>query len=181
LKFPFEIISEVETMSNDFIARLDAFGGRLNWVVERFCALLMAALVMVIWFEVFQRYALRLGFTWGEELSRYIMIWAALMAVPVGTYRREHIGLEIISNALPVAQRRHLRIVLDIVGLAFFIFMTIYGIGMAASGKTQYATIFGMNMVVPFASVPICGALTSIQLIVTMLRDFPPRAEVKVS
>jgi TRAP-type C4-dicarboxylate transport system permease small subunit len=168
-------------MSSEVIARLDAFGGRLNWVVERFCALLMAALVMVIWFEVFQRYALRLGFTWGEELSRYIMIWAALMAVPVGAYRREHIGLEFVSNALPSAQRRYLRLVLDIIGLVFFIFLTIYGIGMAASGKTQYATIFGMNMVVPFASVPICGALTSAQLIVTMLRDFSPRAEVKAT
>jgi TRAP-type transport system small permease protein len=164
-------------MSTDVISRLDAFGGRLNWVVERFCALLMAALVMVIWFEVFQRYALRLGFTWGEELSRYIMIWAALMAVPVGAYRREHIGLELVSNALPIAQRRILRLVLDIIGLAFFIFLTVYGVGMAASGKTQYATIFGMNMVVPFASVPICGALTTIQLIVTLLRDFSPRAE----
>jgi TRAP-type C4-dicarboxylate transport system permease small subunit len=163
------------------IARLDAFGGRLNWVVERFCALLMAALVMVIWFEVFQRYALRLGFTWGEELSRYIMIWAALMAVPVGAYRREHIGLELISNKLPVAQRRYLRLALDIIGLAFFVFLTAYGVGMAAGGKTQYATIFGMNMVVPFASVPTCGALTSIQLIVTMLRDFAPRAEVPAS
>jgi TRAP-type C4-dicarboxylate transport system permease small subunit len=160
---------------------LDAFGGRLNWVVERFCAVLMAALVMVIWFEVFQRYALRLGFTWGEELSRYIMIWAALMAVPVGAYRREHIGLELVSNRLPKPQRRHLRLALDVIGLAFFIFLTIYGIGMAASGKTQYATIFGMNMVVPFASVPVCGALTSIQLIVTMLRDFAPRAEMTAS
>lgn len=163
-------------MSRAVITRLDAFGGRLNWVVERFCALLMAALVLVIWFEVLQRYALRLGFTWGEELSRYIMIWAALMAVPVGAYRREHIGLELIRNALPAAQRRYLRLVLDSVGLAFFVFLTAYGIGMAASGKTQYATIFGMNMVVPFASVPLCGALTSIQLIVTMLRDFAPRA-----
>jgi TRAP-type C4-dicarboxylate transport system permease small subunit len=168
-------------MSNDFISRLDAFGGRLNWGVERFCALLMAALVMVIWFEVFQRYTLGLGFTWGEELSRYIMIWAALMAVPVGAYRREHIGLEIINNALPLAQRRYLRLVLDLIGLAFFLFMTSYGIGMAVGGKTQYATIFGMTMVVPFASVPVCGALTSIQLIVTLLRDFAPRAEVKAS
>jgi TRAP-type C4-dicarboxylate transport system permease small subunit len=166
-------------MSSEVVARLDAFGGRLNWVVERVCAMLMAALVMVIWFEVFQRYALRLGFTWGEELSRYIMIWAALMAVPVGAYRREHIGLELIHNALPLARRRHLRLVLDVIGLAFFVFLTIYGIGMAAGGQTQYATIFGMNMVVPFASVPLCGALTSIQLIVTMLRDFAQRMEVK--
>jgi TRAP-type C4-dicarboxylate transport system permease small subunit len=171
----------VKTKGNSFVVQLDGFGRRLNWAVERFCALLMAALVIVIWFEVFQRYVLRLGFTWGEELSRYIMIWAALMAIPVGAYRREHIGLEFIRNALPDAQRRYLRLALDVVGIAFFVFLAIYGIGMAASGKTQYATIFGMNMVVPFASVPICGALTSIQLIVTLLRDFSPRAEAKAS
>jgi TRAP-type C4-dicarboxylate transport system permease small subunit len=168
-------------ISNDFINRLDAFGGRLNWVVERFCALLMAALVILIWFEVLQRYALRLGFTWGEELSRYIMIWAALMAVPVGAYRREHIGIELISNRLPGAQRRYLRLVLDIISLAFFLFLAVYGIGMASSGRTQYATIFGMNMVVPFASVPTCGVLTSIQLIVTLLREYSQRAEVKAA
>jgi TRAP-type C4-dicarboxylate transport system permease small subunit len=175
------ILAEVKTMNKNRVARLDRFGFRLNWVVERFCALLMAALVIVIWFEVLQRYALKLGFTWGEELSRYIMIWAALMAIPVGAYRREHIGLEFFSNALPIVQRHYLRLVLDIIGLAFFVFLTIYGIGMAASGKTQYATIFGMNMVVPFASVPTCGALTSVQLIVTMLRDFSPPAEVKTA
>jgi TRAP-type C4-dicarboxylate transport system permease small subunit len=168
-------------MGSDVITRLDVFGERLNWAIERLCALLMAALVIVIWFEVVQRYALRLGFTWGEELSRYIMIWTALLAVPVGAYRREHIGLELISNTLPVARRRYLRLVLDVIGLAFFTFLTIYGIGMALGGKTQYATIFGMNMVVPFASVPVCGALTSIQLIVTLLRDFSLRTEVKAS
>ena len=80
-------------MPNQLPAALDAFGGRLNWWVERFCALLMSTLVLVIWFEIFQRYVLRLGFTWGEEFSRYVMIWTALMAVPVGAYRREHIGL----------------------------------------------------------------------------------------
>ncbi len=30
-------------MSNGIVAGLNAVGGRLNWVVERFCALLMAA------------------------------------------------------------------------------------------------------------------------------------------
>lgn len=166
-------------MSNGIIDGLNVFGGRLNWVVERFCALLMAALVMVIWFEIFQRYTLGLGFTWGEELSRYIMIWAALMAVPVGAYRREHIGLELVSNLLPPAPRRWLRLVLDGIGLAFFLFLTVYGVGMTTGGKTQYASIFGMTMVVPFASVPICGALTSFQLVVTMLREFSSQTEGK--
>jgi TRAP-type transport system small permease protein len=155
--------------------RAEAFGRRLNWVNERICALLMATLVLVIWFEVIQRYVFHLGFTWGEEFSRYVMIWAALLAVPVGAYRREHIGLEFILNWLSPSRRRLLRLTLDLIGLAFFLFLTSYGVGMAAGGRTQYATIFGMSMVVPFASVPVCGLLTSTQIVVTLLREWAPK------
>jgi TRAP-type C4-dicarboxylate transport system permease small subunit len=158
----------------------EAFGRRLNWVVERICALLMATLVLVIWFEVLQRYVLHLGFTWGEEFSRYVMIWAALLSVPVGAFRREHIGLEFILNALTPPRRRRLRLVLDLIGLAFFLFLFAYGIGMASGGRTQYATIFGMTMVVPFASVPVCGLLTSVQITVTLLRDWASKTSEAV-
>lgn len=152
-------------------------GRRLNWGLERLCALLLAALVVVIWFEVLQRYALQLGMTWGEELSRYIMIWMALMAVPCGAYRREHIGLEIVGSRLAPGRRRALGLAMDCIGLAFFLFLLVYGIGMVGQGRSQYATIFGMTMVVPFASVPLCGLLTAIQILVTMLRDLPARRE----
>ena len=47
----------------------------LNWLVERICALLVGAMVVVIWFGVVERYFLHLGFTWTEEFSRYVMIW----------------------------------------------------------------------------------------------------------
>ncbi|MEJ5357384.1 MAG: TRAP transporter small permease [Desulfobacterales bacterium] len=153
------------------LRRVEAFGAALNRGIECLCALLMAALVLVIGFEVLQRYLLHLGLTWGEELSRYLMIWAALLAVPVGAYRREHVGLRFVQNALPARAGRVLRFALDLVGFAFFVFLAVYGVGMAAAGATQYATIFGMTMVVPFASVPACGALTALQILVTLLRD----------
>jgi TRAP-type C4-dicarboxylate transport system permease small subunit len=149
----------------------DPFGRRLNWAVERVCAVLMATMVLVIWFGVTERYFLKWGVTWTEEFSRYTMIWVALLAVSCGAYRREHIGLNLLMQRLPPQLKPTLRFGLDLLGLSFFIFLTVYGIGMAAGGKDQFATIFGMNMVLPFASVPVSAALTAIQILVTMLRD----------
>ena len=140
------------------------FGHRLNWIVERLCALLAATMVVVIWFGVTERYFLELGITWTEEFSRYVMIWLALLAISCGAYRREHIGLDIL---------------IDLLGLAFFIFLTIFGVNMTINGATQYATIFGMTMVVPFASVPVSAGLTSIQILVTIIRDLAPGAHVE--
>ncbi len=146
------------------------FARKMNWLVERICALLVGIMVVIIWFEVVERYFLHLGFTWTEELSRYVMIWAALLAVSCGAFYREHIGLDVVGRFLPKQGARALAISLDLVSIAFFIFLAWYGIGMARSGLGQYATIFGMTMVVPFAAVPISSALTAFQIFAAMVR-----------
>jgi hypothetical protein len=47
----------------------DTAGRRLNWVVERCCALLTAVMVLVVWFGVTERYFLHMGAT-GTEGQR---------------------------------------------------------------------------------------------------------------
>lgn len=149
---------------------LQIIAHRLNWLVERICAALMGIMVVVIWFEVVERYFLHLGFTWTEEFSRYVMIWAALLAVSCGAYYREHIGLNIIQRFLPDRAVRTLDILLNLVSLAFFSYLAWYGIGMTKEGLTQFATIFGITMVVPFAAVPVSSALTAFQILAAMFR-----------
>lgn len=151
-------------------ATADIAGRNLNWLIERLCAGLVAAMVVIVWFGVVSRYLVDLGATWSEELARYVMIWAALLAVSCGAYRREHIGLDFFSHLLAPRTRLALRVTLDLLGIAFFLFLFVYGMGMASAGASQYATIFGMTMLVPFASVPVAAALTVFQITVTMLR-----------
>ncbi len=151
-------------------------GGRLDLLLSRLCALLIAVMVAIVWFGVVSRYILELGITWTEELARYVMIWAALLAVPVGVYRRAHIGVELLFRALPAGVRRGLSWLLDLLGLAFFVFLFVYGLGMTRTGAQQYATIFGMTMVVPFASVPVSALLAALQTVVVMVRDRDPEA-----
>jgi TRAP-type C4-dicarboxylate transport system permease small subunit len=153
---------------------LYTLASRLNWLVERACALLVGLMVVVIWFGVVERYFLNLGFTWTEEFSRYVMIWAALLAVSCGAFYREHIGLNLVSRFLPEKGARILAVCLDLISLAFFLFLTWYGLGMAREGLGQYATIFGMTMVVPFAAVPVASALTAFQIFVSMLHGQKP-------
>ncbi len=153
---------------------LDTAARRINWLVERICALLVGIMVVVIWFGVVERYFLHLGFTWTEELSRYVMIWAALLAVSCGAFYREHIGLDIVKRFLPSRGARVLTICLDLVSMAFFLFLAWYGMSMTRTGLGQYATIFGMTMVVPFAAVPVSSLLTAFQIFAAMFRSSEP-------
>lgn len=150
---------------------LASLGGYLDAILIKICAALVAVMVLIVWFGVVQRYGLALGVTWTEELARYVMIWAALLAVPVGVFRRDHIGFELLFAKLPEGGRRVLRVVLDLIAFAFFAFLAWYGVGMTITGAGQYATIFGMTMVVPFASVPVSAGLSAVQTLVVLLRD----------
>ncbi|MDR1488890.1 MAG: TRAP transporter small permease [Desulfovibrio sp.] len=150
----------------------ERFAYRLNWINERVCAALVAATVIIVWFGVFERYIFAMGMIWTEELARYLMIWAALMAVPCCAYRREHIAVYLLFCRLPKSWQKPGRLILDCVGLLFFLFMFVYGLGMVEQGKAEFASIFGMTMVVPFMSVVVCSLLTMIQITVTMLRDY---------
>lgn len=164
--------SHTDNLHNNPIAVIiERIGFWTNYVTERICGLLIAAMIGVVWFGIFDRYFLALGGTWTEELARYIMIWAALLAIPCCTYRREHIGLDLVFKKFPERHQMKIRLFLDILGICFFSFLLYYGGMMTKAGATQYATIFGMNMVVPYLSVPVASALTITQIFVTMVRD----------
>lgn len=151
--------------------RLSLIGAILDGIIMKICALLVAVMVLIVWFGILSRYGLSLGVTWTEELSRYVMIWAALLAIPVGVFRREHIGLELVFGMVPHRVRKPLRAALDILAITFFAFLAWYGTGMAIQGANQFATIFGMSMMVPFAAVPVSAAIAAFQATVLLVRD----------
>jgi TRAP-type C4-dicarboxylate transport system permease small subunit len=161
-----------EIRKKGLVETADSIAFRLNWINERACALLVAATVVTVWLGVVERYVFAMGAIWTEELARYFMIWAALMAVPCCAYRREHIALDLVFSRLPGTWLRPGRLLLDCIGLLFFLFLFMYSIPMVEQGRTEYASIFGMTMVVPFCSVMVSSLLTAIQIAVAMLREY---------
>jgi TRAP-type C4-dicarboxylate transport system permease small subunit len=71
---------------------------------------------------------------------------------------------------LSLRHRKPVILVLDIISIAFFLFLTYYGTLLTRDGTTAFATIFSMNMVIPFASVPVSSAFAAFQFFVAMIR-----------
>jgi len=159
-----------QAVAPEAMTPLERIAYQLNWVLERICAALAAFMVLIIWYGVVERYLIQAGGAWTEELSRFVMIWLALLAVPCAAYYREHIGLELFLGRLSVRQRKPVILVLDLISIAFFVYLTYYGILLTMEGTTAYATIFSMNMVIPFASVPVSSAFAAFQFFVAMVR-----------
>ena len=144
----------------------------VNRYVEKICIILVALMIIDVWWGVVSRYVLGWNVTWTEELARYIMIWAALMAISIGVYHREHIGLELLFMKLSTPVKKMVLPVLNLISTIFFLLLFYYGITMTIDGLTQYAMIFDMTMVVPYASVPVSCFLAIVQMIRITMLDF---------
>ncbi|KZD01415.1 MULTISPECIES: TRAP transporter small permease subunit [unclassified Thalassospira] len=143
----------------------------LNWVVERIIAVLMLVLVLDVWLGVVDRYLFHWQLPWPEELARYLMIWAALLAISAGIARREHIGIGMFVLSLPMPIQRTILFLVDLIALAAFLYLAIYGFDFAQGGMRRQAMIFGMSLALPYAAVPVSALLAAIQLLLVALRD----------
>lgn len=148
-----------------------AASARINTVVEVVVAGLMLALVLDVWLGVADRYYFRWQLPWPETLARYLMIWAAMLAVSSGIARRDHIGLTAFVMAFPVSTRRLVLIAIDALSLALFLYVAWYGIAFAQSGAPRHAMIFGMSLAPFYAAIPVSAALCSVQLLLVLIRD----------
>lgn len=132
---------------------------------------LIAVLVLDVWLGVLARYVLPFHLTFTEEMARYLMIWAALLAVSCGAHRREHVGVAFLFERIPARARRWTLTLIDVVGFAFFALLLVYGVGFVEAGAKQFSMIFGVSMAVPYAAVPVAAALAATQLLLAGVRD----------
>ncbi|MEC8196731.1 MAG: TRAP transporter small permease [Pseudomonadota bacterium] len=144
---------------------------KINTIVEAIVAALMLALVLDVWLGVIDRYFFHWQLPWPETLARYLMIWAAMLAVSSGIARRDHIGLTAFIMVLPYPVRRAMLIAMDVLALALFLYVAWYGIAFTQSGAPRQAMIFGVSLAPFYAAIPVAAFLSSLQLTLVLIRD----------
>jgi len=134
---------------------------------------LIMILVVDVWIGVLDRYVFGWEIAWIEEMARYFMIWAVLLAVPSALAKREHIGLFLLLNKMPRKLRVPVLAILDIITFIFFFIIMIYGFDFAQGGAGKFVdSIIGVSMFVPYLSIPTFAFLSCVQVICTGVRDF---------
>ncbi len=117
------------------------------------------------------RYVFRSPLGWSEELSRYVMIWMALLSVALCIWRHEHVGVTMFVKKLPRTLAKGVVFASNGFVLAFLSVLTIYGFQMAQRGKAQIATGLGTSMEWWLMAVPVSALLCMVMLICKMILD----------
>src|SRR5205823_13407208 len=148
--------------------------------VRAVCIAQATALFLIVVLAVIGRYVFGRSLTWTEEVPRYLLIWISFLGAAACVARREHVGFDVLFNALPAALRRWLGAAIGMLILAFGWNMFRYGI--------VFVKDFGPDMMetIPFKNywyyvvMPISGALLILFAVKSIVDSLLGRHESQV-
>ena len=163
--------------------RLISVAEKLAWAVERVaaipCIVAIGAMTAIVILGVVFRYVFLSPLGWTEEAARYLMIWAASLAVSMGIMKREHVGITLFVKKLPPELQRWASVGINLAIFSFLWVLTERGYHMAINGKNQISPFLGISMIWSLAAVPIAGLLAILQTVFLLIIEVFRPSELK--
>ena len=134
-------------------------------VVEWIAAVMMVALAIVVFIQVFNRFVLKAPLAWSEDLAMLLFQWVAFLGAAIGVKRMRHFGIELVVKKLPAAiHRRVERIVPVMIGIVALTMIT-EGIKLIGFNKNRIYSSMDLSYVWAYLPIPVSGCLMILYLI----------------
>ncbi|HEV8674329.1 MAG TPA: TRAP transporter small permease [Methylomirabilota bacterium] len=132
---------------------------------------LLAFITLGIFIQVCLRYLFSVAFIWGEELSLFAFIWCVFLGAAVNTRRRSHFAFDFLAGLLRGRAAAAQHLLVDLIVLAFSLFMLVKGYEFARVGVKRLSPGLGITMFVPTLIIPVSAAYMTLAGVIATLRD----------
>lgn len=133
--------------------------------VDYVAAILLVVMTVLVFLQVLFRYWLHLPLDWGEEVSRYLFIWSAMLGAAIATKRRAHFGIDFLVKILPASAQKGIAIGVNLCICALMGLIAVQGTRLAVLNLSQISPTLFIPMGFPYAAIPACALLMLIYTI----------------
>lgn len=137
---------------------------KLNHISEVILFFLMVGMIGVTTLQIFCRFFLD-ALIWSEELTRFMLVGASLLGAAIAFKRGSHIAVTFMVMKLPAPIRKLVALLVQLIGIAFFIIVAYYGAILMNSESYQTTPAMGISMKWVYMMYPLIGGITLIHLI----------------
>ena len=151
-------------MADTSIGTLEKVKLALDRTLGVLLAVLMAALVIDVVWQVFTRFALPQPSSFTDELARFLLIWVGLLGSAYAVGQRMHLAIDLVSERLTPRRQQALGIIIELAVLAFAFGVLLVG-GWELVSLTlllgQTSAALGVPLGYVYAVLPLSGAIMS--------------------
>lgn len=130
----------------------------IDKAMRSLCAVAMAALTLLVIWQVFTRYILNHPSTWSEELAAYMFAWVTVFGAAYVFGKREHMNIPVIVERFSSVNQNSLQILAEVLNLIFALTVMVYG-GFEITQLTmgQLSSSLPLQMGYFYMCIPISG------------------------
>ena len=145
---------------------------RLSYFVDRLARFLitvmMAAMVLIILFGVFNRFLFKLPVSWTEEVAKYLLIWISMLGSAVAIRIGAHVGVGLLVTRLGEKKRNLISWINQVLIMVFIISLVLLGMKFCLGEIDQMGYATRISMFYPFLAIPAGCLMIIVQLLYLM-------------
>jgi TRAP-type C4-dicarboxylate transport system permease small subunit len=140
-------------------------------LLDSICVVLLAAVMIVVTFQVLNRFLLGIPVAWTEEAARYFFVWLSLLGAVRGVRDNAHLQVDLMVRMLPPGFQKVLNILAGLT-VAVLLWAVIESalILLPMTWTRRIATI-DMPIFYLYVSIPLSGALMFLFTIRNMIQE----------
>ncbi len=155
---------------NDYIAKTLEIGAVISF----------AALISVVFLQVFARFLLPQAPSWTEEASRFLFIYSVAFSAPLALKRNEYVRVDLLINKIPEKIRNRIDALINIILSLFFLLITYHGLTFASLGMIQTSPAMALPMFIPYGSIAFSSVFIALYSSKKLTRNFSKNENKKV-
>ena len=137
----------------------------LENLVEGTCMVLVVALAVVVFLQVFNRFVLKAPLAWSEDLAMLLFQWVAFLGAAVGVKRMRHFGIELVVRKLSEKSRRWIEILVPFIMGIVAVTMITEGYKLIQFNINRTYSSMDLSYIWAYLPIPLSGVLIIIFLI----------------
>ena len=149
----------------------------LENLVEGTCMVLVVALAVVVFLQVFNRFVLKAPLAWSEDLAMLLFQWVAFLGAAVGVKRMRHFGIELVVRKLSEKSRRWIEILVPFIVGIVAVTMITEGYKLIQFNINRTYSSMDLSYIWAYLPIPLSGVLIIIFLIEQEVRRLKGQKE----
>lgn len=143
----------------------------LDKVTQWICVTLVFLMTIEVLSAVFFRYVLNAPIKWGEELARFIMVWAGLLGISIALKDGEHIGLEMLVGKLSGRPLYLVKLIINLMIFIFLLILFIWGVEICRQAWGSFMPGLQISWSWSHLAVPVTAAIQLVHVLAWLLEQ----------
>lgn len=143
----------------------------INWIVGWFLAALLLIMSALISWQVFARYVMGNSLSFSEEVSRFSMVWMAMLGAAFAYRQGSLISVDLLSSMSGPKSQRALSIAIALASVAFAWVLLDQGWAITERVARQTAPSTRVSMAWLYGAMPAGAALIGLNALAIIAED----------